>query len=200
MKSLTRLAVVATLHLLGNSSQTLAQEVAPPVSIRSLAIEGDAVAYGLSGYSGIVRMSLSNGLNVALGTGRYELPGFIVKEQPHFDEAHWRATSESIQVLRVGYRFGAAMKNGFVLDGIAINQRWKVTAESLSAATKFSTLSTGVSTGYYLHIGKHFYLYPTASFTYTTLYSGENMVQSSEYDIPKWQPNGSLHAGWEWAF
>lgn len=128
------------------------------------------------------------------------MPGFVVEGQENFDEAGWQATSESIQVLRVGYRFAGAMKNGFVVDAIAINQRWKVSAENLAASTRFKTLGTGMSTGYYLHIGRHFYLYPTASFTYNSVYSGENSVQSREYDIPKWQPNGSLHAGWERAF
>jgi hypothetical protein len=40
-----------------------------------VAFEADALAYAVSGYSGILRVSLANGLNIALGAGRYEVPG-----------------------------------------------------------------------------------------------------------------------------
>ena len=59
--------------------------------------------------------------NLALGTGRFEVPGFLLEGQDSFDAAGWKATSESIQVLRVGYRFGQANANGVVLDAIVIN-------------------------------------------------------------------------------
>jgi hypothetical protein len=161
------------------------------------ALEADALAYAVNGYSGVLRVSLANGLNIALGAGRYEVPGFIVEGQASYEEAGWKATSESIQVLRIGYRFRQAMENGPVLDGVIINQRWKVVAERIGGETKFSPLGIGMSGGYYFHIGRHFYLYPTASLTYNVFYSGTTTVQGLDYRVPQVQPNGSLHVGWE---
>jgi hypothetical protein len=179
--------------LLASASVGPASAQAPRVS--SVAFEADALAYAVSGYSGILRVSLANGLNIALGAGRYEVPGFIVEGQDNFEEAGWKATSESIQVLRIGYRFRQAMKNGPVLDAIAINQRWKLVAERVGDETKFSPLGVGLSGGYYFHIGRHFYFYPTASLTYNGVYSGATTVGGFDYRVPKVQPNGSLHVG-----
>jgi hypothetical protein len=78
---------------------------------QSIAIEGDAPAYFLSGYSGIANLTLANGISIALGAGRYNVPGFIVEGQDSYDEAGWKATAESIQVLRVGYRFRGPLKD-----------------------------------------------------------------------------------------
>lgn len=181
------------------AATSVAAQTAPPAS-RSIAVEADAAAYALRGYSGILRLSFDNGLNIALGAGRYDVPGFIVERQDSDDEAGWKATSETIQVLRVGYRFGGPMRNGAVVDAIVINQRWKLEAERLGGETRFNPLSVGLSGGYYLHVGRHFYLYPTASFTYNDVYRGSPSVQGRVYEVARFQVNGSLHVGWEWSF
>jgi hypothetical protein len=74
--------------------------VSRPTDAQSVTIEADALAYLLDGYSGIVNLSFDNGLSIALGAGRYNVPGFVVEGQENFDEAGWKARSESIQVLR----------------------------------------------------------------------------------------------------
>jgi hypothetical protein len=53
----------------------------------SVAFEADALAYAVSGNSGILRVSLANCLNIALGAGRYEVAGFIVEGQDDYEEA-----------------------------------------------------------------------------------------------------------------
>jgi hypothetical protein len=55
----------------------------------------------------------------------------------------------------------------------------------------------GVSSGYYIHIGRHFYVYPIASATYNTVYSGDTSVQGMEYKVAAWQINPSVHVGWQ---
>jgi len=164
---------------------------------QAVAIEADAVAYFLSGYSGIVNLTFQNGLSVALGAGRYDVPGFLVEGQDTFDEAGWRATSESIQVLRVGYRFREPNRNGPAVHAIVLNQKWRLEAEKLGGETGFRPLGVGVSGGYYFFIGQHFYIYPIASATYNTVYSGETSVQDREYEVPVWQINPSVHIGWQ---
>lgn len=62
----------------------------------SVALEGDGIAYGLGGYSGIIRVAAPNRFEVAMGSGRYTLPEFVTKTQDTFDEAGWDVTSESI--------------------------------------------------------------------------------------------------------
>lgn len=176
-------------------AQANPEETAPKGSI---AFEADAAAYGLSGYSGIARYTFKNGFNVALGTGRYNVPGFILKNDSNYDAAKWKATSESIQVLRAGYRFKGPMKNGPAVDVIVINQKWRLRSESRGGETTFRPLGVGLSGGYYFHIGKHFYIYPTASFTHNTVYSGQTAVNGFNYKVSRWQPNGSVHVGWEW--
>ena len=192
-----RLAAAAALTLL----TVLPAPAQPPSSAeRSFAIEADALAYPLGGYSGIFRVSLANGFNIALGAGRFDVPEFLLEGQDSFDAAGWKATSESIQVLRVGYRFGRANANGLVLDAIVINQQWKLTAEKLNASTSFRPLGVGVSSGYYLHLGRHFYVYPTASLTWNRVYDGSTSVQGLDYEVARVQFNGSVHVGWEWRF
>lgn len=188
----------AAMFILLAAAPSWAQPPAP--TERSLAIEADALAYPLGGYSGIFRVSLGNGLNIALGTGRFDVPGFLLEGQDSFDAAGWKATSESIQVLRVGYRFGQAGANGLVLDAIVINQKWKLTADRLGASTSFRPLGVGASSGYYLHLGRHFYVYPTLSLTWNGVYDGSTSVQGLEYKVARIQLNGSVHVGWEWKF
>jgi len=164
----------------------------------SFAVEVDAAAYALKGYSGIARVTLRNGLNIAFGAGRYDVPGFILSGDENYDFAKWKATAESLQVFRIGYRFGGAMRNGFVIDAIVINQNWRLRAENFRGETKFKQIGAGISGGYYIHIGKHFYIYPTASLTRNTVYSGETSVGNLNYRVRPTQFNGSVHVGWEW--
>ena len=164
----------------------------------SIAIEADALAYALPGYSGIVNLSLRNGLLIAFGTGRYEVPSFLLEGDANYDAVKWKATSTSVQVLRVGYRFKGPMKNGPVLGAILLNQSWRLRAERLSGETRFRPLSVGVTGGYYIHLGKHFYLYPTGAYTYNTVVSGASSLQGTSYKVNKFGPNASLHIGWEW--
>jgi hypothetical protein len=164
----------------------------------SIAVEGDALAYALPGYSGVVNLTLRNGLQVAFGQGRYEVPGFLLKGDDSYDAVHWKATSTSVQVLRMTYRFNGPMKNGPAVGAIFMNQSWRLRAEKLSGETKFRPLSAGLTGGYYFHVGKHFYLYPTAAFTRNWVHSGSTSLQGTNYDVAKWGPNASLHIGWEW--
>ena len=164
---------------------------------QSVAIEADALAYPLGGYSGIVNLTFNNGLSIALGAGRYNVPGFVVEGQETFDEAGWKGTSESIQVLRLGYRFRGPGTNGPAVHAIVLNQNWRLEAERLGDETRFRPLGVGVSGGYYFHIGRHFYVYPIAAATYNTVYSGETSVQGRNYDVAAWQINPSVHIGWE---
>lgn len=170
----------------------------PGAAKRSFAVEADAAAYALRGYSGIGRVTFRNGLNVALGTGRYNVPGFILRGDGNYDAAKWKATAESIQVFRIGYRFGGAMKSGAVVDAIVINQNWRLRAGNVAGETKFKQIGAGISGGYYIHVGKHFYIYPTASLTRNTVYSGTTRLGSLDYRVRPTQFNGSVHVGWEW--
>lgn len=163
----------------------------------SIAVEGDALAYGLPGYSGVVNLTVRK-FQVAFGQGHYEVPSFLLKGDDTYDAVHWKATSTSVQVLRTTNRFNGPMKNGPALGAIFMNQNWRLRAEKLSGEIKFRPLSFGITGGYYHHIGKHFYLYPTAAFTRNWVQSGSTSLQGTKYDVAKWGPNASLHIGWEW--
>jgi hypothetical protein len=177
---------------------SLAEAQTPATSRRaSVALEADAVAYGIGGYSGIVSVSLPNGLQFAVGNGRYEVPTFMLEADANFEAARWKATSTSIQVVRAMYRFRGPNKNGLALGAIVLNQNWRLRSKALGGESKFSPLSVGLTAGYYLHIGKHFYLYPTTAFTYNKVVSGKASVNGTPYSVAKFGPNGSLHAGWE---
>ncbi len=178
-----------------NTEQVSKEESAPKASI---AFEADAAAYALKGYSGIANLSLGNGFQVAFGTGRYDVPSFLLKGDSNYDRAKWKATSTSVQVFRMGYRFKGPMKNGPVVGGILLNQNWRLRSERIAGETRFRPVSVGVTGGYYFHIGKHFYIYPTAAFTYNTVYSGQTSLQGTNYKVAKWGPNASVHVGWEW--
>jgi hypothetical protein len=177
----------------------LASAQAPPASRpASIALEADAISYFIGGYSVIGTLTLRNRLLVALGTGRYELPAFLLEGDENYDTAEWEATSTSVQVLRVGYRFHGAMRNGPVLGLIALNQNFQLTSEPLAGSTEFRTLSVGLTGGYYVHIGSHFYIYPTVAFTYNSVLSGETSINGTSYTVEEFSPNGSVHVGWEW--
>ncbi len=51
---------------------------------------------------------------------------------------------------------------------------------------------------YYVHVGKHFYIYPTAVYTHNNVYSGETSIKGTAYKTDKFSPNASLHVGWAW--
>ncbi len=120
-----------------------------------------------------------------------------MKSRSAYDEAGWEATSESIQVLRVGYRFLGPRSDGPSVDAIVLNQLWHVEAPRLGADTHFKTLGAGVSAGYYLHVGSHFYAYPNAAITYETVYSGSSSVKDRTYEVSPIGINGSIRLGWE---
>lgn len=184
------LALTALLGLvLPASAQT-----APTASV---AVEADVLAYGISGYSGIFSVTLPNKLQVAFGMGRYDVPSFLLSGEAHYDEAQWEATVTSIQVARATYRFRGAMKSGPALGAVMLNQNWELRSDPLGGETRFRTLSVGVTGGYYVHIGRHFYLYPTAAFTYNGV-SGSTSIRGTSYEVERFSPNASLHAGWEW--
>jgi hypothetical protein len=163
----------------------------------SLAVEADVLAYGLSGYSGIFSVTLPSKLQVAFGVGRYDPPSFLLSGDANYDRAQWEATVTSIQVARATYRFRGAMKSGPALGAIVLNQNWTLSSEPLAGETRFRTLSVGVTGGYYIHLGSHFYLYPTAAFTYNGV-SGSTSIKGTSYEVERFSPNASLHAGWEW--
>jgi hypothetical protein len=165
----------------------------------TLAVEADAISFFIGGYSGILNVSLGNGLQAAFGSGSYDVPSFLLEGDANYDSAQWKARSTSVQVLRVGYRFNGPMKNGPVMAAIILNQSWRLRSEALGGETRFRPISAGLSAGYYLHVGPHFYLYPTAAFTYNWVQSGEASVGGARYEVKKLGPNGSLHAGWEFA-
>jgi hypothetical protein len=190
--------IVLTFALTLAVAPLAAAQSAQPARGASIAVEADAISFFIGGYSGIVNLSLGNGFQVALGTGRYDVPTFLLEGDPNYDTAQWEATVTSVQVLRMGYRFKGPMKNGPVLAAIALNQNWQMQAPPLGGETQFRTISVGLSGGYYFHIGKHFYVYPTAAFTYNTVTSGSTSVSGTSYTVDKFGPNGSVHVGWEW--
>ena len=186
----TALAMTA---LLGLALPALAQS--PPTA--SVAAEADVLAYGISGYSGIFSVTLPSQLQVAFGAGRYNVPSFLLSGDANYDRAKWDATVTSIQVVRATYRFRGAMKSGPALGAVMLNQNWRLRSEPLAGETRFRTLSVGVTGGYYIHLGRHFYLYPTAAFTYNGV-SGSTSINGASYEVERFSPNASLHAGWEW--
>lgn len=164
----------------------------------SIALEADVLAYGISGYSGIVSVSFANGLQMAAGTGRYEVPGFLLEADDNYEAARWKATSTSVQVFRATYRFRGPMKSGPAVGGVVLNQNWRLRSETLGGETKFRPLSVGVTAGYYIHVGKHLYVYPTTAFTWNRVVSGSTSINGVGYTVERLSPNASLHMGWEW--
>lgn len=174
----------------------LASAQAPPRA--SVAVEADVLAYGLPGYSGIFSATLANKLQLAFGVGRYEVPSFLLSGDANNDTADWQATVTSLQVARVTYRFRGAMKSGPAVGAVLLNQNWRLRANRLGGETRFRPLSVGLTGGYYVHVGPHFYVYPTAAFTRNRVRSGNASVNGVAYTVERWSPNASLHAGWEW--
>lgn len=175
-----------------------AQENETAPRVNSVAVEADVLAYGLPGYSGILNVSLANGFQIAFGQGRYEVPGFLLKGDANYDAVQWKATSTSVQVLRATYRFKGPMKSGPALGAVVLNQRWRLRSERVSGETSFRPLSVGITGGYYVHIGEHFYIYPTAAYTYNRVVSGSTKLGGANYHVEKFAPNASLHMGWAW--
>jgi hypothetical protein len=184
-------------------SSSLAAQAAPEKSgapRASVALEADVLAYGINGYSGVLNVSLRNGLQVAFGSGRYDVPTFLVKGDANYDLAQWKATSTSVQVLRATWRVNGPMRNGPAVGAIILNQQWRMASKPLRGETTFRPVSAGLTGGYYHHLGKHFYIYPTAAFTYNRVVSGRAEINGTRYKVSKFGPNGSLHMGWERAW
>jgi hypothetical protein len=163
----------------------------------SLAAETDILSYGLSGYSAIFSGTLPNKLQLAFGIGRYDVPEFLVSADANHEIAQWNAEVTSLQVARATYRFRGAMKSGPALGVVMLNQNWHLRSTPLDGETRFRVLSVGVTGGYYIHVGEHFYLYPTAALTYNGV-SGSTSVNGTSYAVERLSPNASLHIGWDW--
>jgi hypothetical protein len=184
--------------VLGFTAVSVSAQTAPEARRASVAVEADVLAYGLPGYSGILNVSLANGFQIAFGAGRYEVPSFLLKADDNYDAIQWKATATSVQVLRMTYRFHGPMKSGLAIGAVVLNQHWRLQSDRVSGQTTFRPLSVGITAGYYVHAGKHFYVYPTAAYTYNRVYSGETILQGTSYKVERFGPNASLHAGWEW--
>jgi len=200
-RSSTHRAMILAITLVVGASFAEAQTaVAQPESDQrtSLAVESDILSFFISGYSAMLNVSFPNKIQMAFGIGAYDVPGFLVEGDPNFDAAQWEARVTSVQVFRATYRFRGPMASGPALGGVMLNQNWHLQSAPLNGATKFSEFSVGVTGGYYLHVGKHFYLYPTAAYTYNNVYSGETSVNGTNYKTDKFSPNASLHVGWAW--
>lgn len=191
-------ALACTLALSAVPRAFAGTDPAPSACAASIAAEADAISFFIGGYSGIVNLSLANGFQAALGAAGYDVPGFLLEGDANYDAAKWKATSTSVQVLRMGYRFNGPMKNGPALAAVVLNQNWRLHSEPLGGSTRFRPVSMGLSGGYYFHIGEHFYLDPTAALTFNRVHSGETSVGGTNYKVEKFGPNASLHAGWEW--
>lgn len=190
-----RLIIALTLALVPGLAATSHAQPTPSMSI---AAEADVLAYALPGYSGILSVTLPSRLQVAFGVGRYEVPSFLVSGDEQYDRATWDATVTSLQVARVTYRFRGAMKSGPAVGAVMLNQNWDMRSAPLDGETRFRTFSLGVTAGYYVHVGRHFYVYPTAALTRNTVASGSTSVRGTAYTVERVSPNASLHAGWEW--
>jgi hypothetical protein len=191
---LTHAAILAALQLPAQAQDPATQaETRPRVSF---AVESDALAPALKGYSGIVNVTLRNGLQFAFGEGRYDVPGFLLNGDRNYDQAKWKATVTGAQVFRTTYRFKGPMKSGPAVGVILLNQSWRLRSGTLSGETKFREMSGGITGGYYVHLTKHFYLYPTAAYTYNTVTSGQTSLQGVAFHRPKFGVNATVHVGW----
>ena len=191
--TLISIALVVVLSSVARA-QTPVEE---PARKTSIALESDVLSYFIGGYSGILNVSFANGFQVAFGSGRYDVPGFLLEGDDNYDKAKWKATATSVQVLRATYRFNGPRRNGPALGAVVLNQNWKLRSETLAGETRFKQINAGITGGYYFHLGKHLYLYPTAAFTYNDVYSGSTSVRGTNYKVAKLAPNASLHMGWE---
>lgn len=68
-----------------------------------MAVEADVLAYGLQGYSGILNVSFANGLQVAFGVGRYDVPGFLLEGD---DNPYTVQRRGPIASLHAGWEWG----------------------------------------------------------------------------------------------
>ena len=198
MKNLLNTLITPLALVLSLGATVQAQtEPEAPARKTSIAAETDILSYFISGYSGIVNVSLGNGLQFAGGIGAYDVPAFLLEGDENYEKAKWKATATSVQVFRMTYRFKGPRKNGPALGAVVLNQNWTLSSETLGGETKFKQINAGITGGYYLHLGKHLYLYPTAAFTYNNVYSGSTSVGGTNYTVAKFAPNASLHLGWE---
>jgi hypothetical protein len=181
------------------AARSATAQIAEATPRTSLAIEADIISYFIGGYSGVLNLSLGNGFQIAIGGGRYDVPSFLLEGDANYDTAEWTATSTSLQVVRVTYRFNGPMRNGPALGAIVLNQNWRMRSEPLAGETKFRPVSVGISGGYYHHFGKHFYVYPTVAYTYNNVQSGSTSINGTSYKVERLAPNGSVHVGWEWS-
>jgi hypothetical protein len=80
------------------------------------------------------------------------------------------------------------MRSGPALGGVILNQNWRLQSAPLNGETTFREVSAGVTGGYSIHVGKHFYIYPTAAYTYNNVYSGETSVNGQPIRPTSFRP------------
>ncbi|MGE0158299.1 MAG: hypothetical protein AB7T31_02740 [Gemmatimonadales bacterium] len=185
----------ALIAVIASTAAAQAPEV-PAARGTSIAFESDVLSFGINGYSAMLNVSFANGFQVALGTGRYDVPAFLLEGDDNYETAEWKATSTSVQVLRATYRFHGPRTSGPALGAVVLNQNWRLRSAPLAGETRFRPLSVGITGGWYIHLTRHLYVYPTAAFTYNDVVSGSASINGTEYHVASFAPNGSLHMGW----
>lgn len=196
MQMLRKVWAVGALMMMGAGAAVA--QVPEPRRRASVAAEADVLAYGLPGYSAIVNVSFANRLQMAFGVGRYDVPSFLLEGDEAYEAAGWTATAKTVQVFRATFRVRGPMKSGPAVGAVVLNQHWRLRAARLGGETDFRPVSVGLTAGYYVHVGRHFYVYPTAAYTYNHVYAGSTTVAGQSYRVDRFGPNASLHAGWEW--
>jgi hypothetical protein len=192
----TYVLIAVTFALTLSVTAVTAQTPTPSDERASIAVESDILSFFISGYSAMINVSLPNKFQAAFGIGAYDVPSFLLEGDDNFDAAQWEARVTSVQVFRATYRFRGPRRSGPALGGVILNQNWRLESAPLNGQTTFREISAGVTGGYYVHLGEHFYIYPIAAYTYNNVYSGETSVRGVSYKTDTFSPNASLHIGW----
>jgi hypothetical protein len=195
------LPLTLTIALLTSTAVSVSAQTSSTAEPRksSVAFETDILAYGINGYSAMINYSFANGLQIAGGIGSYDVPKFLLEGEEHYGSAKWKARAQSLSVIRATYRFNGPMKSGPALGVVVLNQNWKVTSETMTGEAKFSPFSVGLTAGYYWHVTKSLYIYPTTAFTSNSVIAGEAKLNNTPYTVARFAPNASLHMGWAWS-
>ena len=194
--NLIALAFAATL---GVTTHVSAQTVQPTSSeAASIAIESDILSFFISGYSGIVNLSLANGFQTAFGVGRYDVPSFLVEGDANFDAAQWTATVPSVQVFRATYRFRGPDEEWSRVRIGRVEPKLAASVGAFGRRDQVSDPQSGTDWRllYSCRQALSTFIQPPP-IRYNKAF-GETSIRGVNYHVERFAPNASLHVGWEW--
>lgn len=189
-------SIILIIMASGIYSQTKAQDVS--TNRTSLSAEMDPITFAFNGYGIHLRLQPAGNehLNIGLGIYAMNMPKALVDFNKLNRDKDWGVRINNALGLFGEYHFAEVNHGWFVGSQIGV-QEFKIENGNLAGQQKFTSILGMAFFGYTMKpFNNNFYIKPWAGIGYTSKISGDNFLESVEYDIAPITMFATLHVGY----